>query len=136
MPLFYFVLKAGGDSFPDTEGVELPDVNAARAHAVSVARELMRNRECPTGSWRLEACDDYLIPQFEILFAEANDKIDHLLPQYRETFERVSRSTAELHDALVSVQEALGQVRDTFARIDALVAYISTTGQQPHRQLE
>jgi hypothetical protein len=62
MPLFYFTLKNGNYTIPDREGEKLADLNAARAHATGVARELMRNRGVKARTWRLEVCDEYLQP--------------------------------------------------------------------------
>jgi hypothetical protein len=43
MPKFYFNL-CNKTPVPDNDGTELPDVEAARSHAISVARELMFRR--------------------------------------------------------------------------------------------
>lgn len=72
MPLFYLLLKVGYETFPDIEGQELADEVAAHDHAVAVAQELMRNRVNETRLWRIQACDDYLRPCFEVLFAEVD----------------------------------------------------------------
>jgi hypothetical protein len=40
MPKYYFDLR-DGDTVVDSDGTELPNVGAARAHANNVARELM-----------------------------------------------------------------------------------------------
>jgi hypothetical protein len=124
MPLYYFVLKAGQDRFPDPEGEELADEQAARAHAIEVARELMRNRE-GLGCWRLEVCDDYLNPCFEILFAEIDATIEHLLPPYRNTVEQAARSLALLHDAILQVRATMADVKQTLTRTDAIIAAAS-----------
>jgi hypothetical protein len=70
MQLYYFVLKAGRRIYPDSEGQEFPDDNAARQYACAVARELMRNRETKTGHWRIQVFDDYLRPRYDYLFAD------------------------------------------------------------------
>ena len=44
MPTYYFHLR-NSDTIADTDGTELDDDAAARAHAVDVARELMFNSE-------------------------------------------------------------------------------------------
>lgn len=44
MPRFYFHLR-NEQSITDTDGTELPDIEAARAHALVVAHELMFNRD-------------------------------------------------------------------------------------------
>jgi hypothetical protein len=64
--LFYFVLKTPRQTIPDTEGQELVDEGAARLHAVAVAQQLMRNREVDARAWRVQVCDDYLRPLFEV----------------------------------------------------------------------
>jgi hypothetical protein len=92
----------------------------------------MRHRETSLGSWRLEVCDDYLKPCFEILFAEVNDDIDHLPREYRETVESASRSTALLHDAIGRVYTSIEQVRATLASVDATVAAVSVHPARRH----
>ncbi len=40
MPKFYFNIVGGGVTVPDDEGMELPDLPAARAEAMASARDL------------------------------------------------------------------------------------------------
>jgi hypothetical protein len=40
MPMYFFDLR-DSDTLVDSDGTDLPDVNAARTHANNVARELM-----------------------------------------------------------------------------------------------
>ena len=129
MPLYYFVLKSNGEVIPGRDEIELPGIEAARKEAIAVARELMRNREPEARSWRLEVCDDYLVPTFEILFAEVDETIDHLLPPYRESIERVCRQSASLVDAFEEVRQSLLEVRETFARMDDI---LSATTEMSH----
>lgn len=75
MRLFYFILKRGGDSIADREGQEFPDEIAARRHAIAVARELMLHRETETRTWRIQVCDDYLLPLFEEPFAQIDETL-------------------------------------------------------------
>lgn len=133
MPLYYFVLKNGRDAIPDHEGVELPNLEAAREHATAVARELMRNRELPARVWRLEICDDYLMPCFEILFAEVDETIAHLSPKYRQSVEVVARLTASVHEAFNQVGATLSEVRATLAQADRIIASISGGQNKPGR---
>jgi hypothetical protein len=70
MSLYYFILKTGRRTYPDTEGQEFPDDTAAQDYAEAVARELMRNRETDTAHWRIQVCDDHLQPRYEYLFAD------------------------------------------------------------------
>jgi hypothetical protein len=37
MPRYYFHIRAGGDLTRDADGVDLPDIDAARKHAVTMA---------------------------------------------------------------------------------------------------
>jgi len=73
VPLFYFALKAGLQTIPDAEGQELVDEAAAQLHAIAVAGELMRHRESVSHSWRIQVCDDYLEPLFEVFFGEIDE---------------------------------------------------------------
>lgn len=41
MPRYYFHLREAGDVVPDEEGMELPDLDAARRFAVRGTRDLM-----------------------------------------------------------------------------------------------
>jgi hypothetical protein len=41
MPRYYFSLK-NGRPFDDVDGLELPDIEAARAEAIGFARDIMR----------------------------------------------------------------------------------------------
>jgi len=41
MGRFYFHLRAGDELMPDEEGIDLPDLSAARREAILAARELL-----------------------------------------------------------------------------------------------
>ncbi len=69
MPRYFFNLNDGRRIIPDPEGTELPDDDSARAHGFHVVRELARNRERTTRSWRLTVCDSRGAPCFELPFA-------------------------------------------------------------------
>jgi hypothetical protein len=136
MPLYYFILKSKLDRVADEEGVELPDVEAARDHAIGVARELMRNADIVQRFARIEVCDDYLMPLFDFVFAEVDPRIDHLEPRYREVLERVSRGTASLHDAMMQARASLAQVRETFAQVERFMDAAAGSGRQQHKSGE
>ena len=80
MQLFYFILKTGKQTIPDSDGQELLDEVAARRHAMAVARQLMQQRETATRGWRIEVCDDYLNPLFEVFFAEIDEALELFPP--------------------------------------------------------
>lgn len=140
MPLYYFILKSGPDIIPDREGAELPDLATARAHAISVARDLMHNRELQARNWRLEVCDDYLVPCFEIFFADVDETIAQLEPQYQDSIKAGARISVSLSEAFYQVRNSFADVRETLARADTVIASMSKTisrgGDISHRENE
>jgi hypothetical protein len=68
MPHYFFNLNDGEKIIPDLEGTMLPDHDSARAHAGQVVRELARNRERKTISWRLVVRDEQGTLCFELPF--------------------------------------------------------------------
>jgi hypothetical protein len=73
MPRFYFSL-ANGRSFNDVDGLELPDVEAARAEAIGFASDLMRmepeRRDWP--AWVIRVTDEGQKPVFDLPFLAAS----------------------------------------------------------------
>lgn len=122
MALFYFILKAGRQTIPDTEGEEFENEAAARAHARAVARELMRNRETRTGHWGVQVCDDYLQPRFEYLFADIDEKLEALGTEVRVSVTAVARTTAAMNDAVGKIDLSMAQLRQTIDRIDFILS--------------
>lgn len=57
MPLFYFNIRDGYDVDEDEEGVELPDLETARAEALATVEEL-RDQLGDAGNIELEITDD------------------------------------------------------------------------------
>jgi hypothetical protein len=122
MPRYFFNLNDGQKIIPDLEGTELPDDDSARAHAVQVARELARNRERETRSWRLAVCDAEGTLCFELLFGSMDEVISRLPPVIRFMFEDADDSTASL--------KAMEQVRVTLLSYeDREVSYEDTEGE-------
>lgn len=125
MPLFYFILKNGRHTIPDRDGEELADECAARVRATDVSHELMRNRELRTRSWRLQVCDTYLQPCFEVLFASVDDTIAHMPPEFRGVIETVSRNTASLNDTVIDVRRTLAQVTETLTEANQVMTSVA-----------
>src|SRR5262249_61549419 len=75
MPRYFFNLNDAEKIIPDLEGTDLPDDDAAHAHGTQVVRELARNRERETRSWRLAVCDAQGTLCFELLFASKETSI-------------------------------------------------------------
>jgi hypothetical protein len=92
MPLFYFILRAGRHTCPDSKGQEFADEAGAQAHARAVARELMRNRETKTGHWRIQVCNDHLEPRYECLFADVDQTLDRFGSDFRGSVKTVART--------------------------------------------
>jgi|SRR4051794_17979366 hypothetical protein len=122
MPLFYFILKAGRQTIPDTEGEEFENEAGARAHACAVARELMRNREAKTSHWRVQVCDDYLRPRHEILFADVDEKLAGYGADVRVSVTAVARTTASMNDAVQKIDVSMAELRQTIGRIDFILS--------------
>ena len=122
MPLYYFVLKTGRRSYPDSEGQEFPDDTAAQAHAHAVAHELMRNREIKTGHWRIEVCDDYLQPCYECLFADLDHTLERFDSDLRGALTRVARTRAAMGDALRGIDAGMADLKQMLDRIDSIIS--------------
>ena len=122
MALYYFILKVGRKTFPDSVGEEFNDIADARAHAHAVARELMRNREARTGHWRVQVCDDYLEPRYECLFADIDQRLEAYGEDLRGSIVRVARTTAAMNDAIGNIGCAMSDLRQTMRLLDMATA--------------
>ena len=122
MPLYYFVLKAGRHTYPDSEGQEFANEAEAQRHAHAVARELMRNRETRTCHWRIQVCDDYLQPRYEYLFADIDDTLDRFDSDSRGSVRAVARTTAAIGDSLRQIDTAMTDLRNTIGQIDSIIS--------------
>jgi hypothetical protein len=60
MPRFFFNLRDGYDLDEDDEGIELPDVEAARAEAIATVEELREelSGDMASGNLELEVTDE------------------------------------------------------------------------------
>jgi len=102
MPRYFFNLNDGQKIVPDLEGTELADEDAARVHAAQVVRELARNREQTTESWRLAVCDVHGSMYFELSFASVQDATSAKPPVLRFLFNEICDSadfTQRCHEA-------------------------------------
>lgn len=128
MPLFYFVLKAGRKSYPDTEGKEFDDEAGALAHGIAVARELMRNREAKTRHWRIQICDDYLMPLHECLFADVDEMLEVFSEDLQHSIAAVARTPANMSDAFKEIEATMADIRGTLSRVDSLLLGFAERG--------
>jgi methyl-accepting chemotaxis protein len=122
MPLYYLILKAGRHSYPDSDGQEFADDAAVRAHAQAVARELMRNRESKTAHWRIQICDDYLQPRFQILFADVDNTLERFDDDFRGSVKHVARTAAAMNDSLREIDAAMTSLRQMINQIDSIIS--------------
>jgi hypothetical protein len=74
MPRYYFSL-ANGRSFNDVDGLDLPDLTAARAEAIGFARDLMRlePERRDWSNWRVRVTDEDQQLVLDIPFADASN---------------------------------------------------------------
>ncbi len=120
MPLFYFNVQTNAGSIRDPEGTNLPDATAAREHAVMVARELMRNDELRTRTWRMDVCDSERDSAFGLIFAAVDEALDHLHPELRDTVVDGCTRSASLREAIKDLDRTILQLRGTIARSERL----------------
>ena len=82
MSRYFFNLFDGRKIIPDPDGTELSDDQSARAHAFRVMRELARNREETTSTWRLIVLQETeTTPCFEVAFSSAEDTMYRYPPR-------------------------------------------------------
>ena len=103
MPVFYFHLRNGNCEFRDDQGQELPDVQAARNHAIRVARELIRKSEIEERHCRLDVYDESGLVA-EVPFATVDPTLDHLSPDLRQLVERICETRREFAETLSSME--------------------------------
>jgi hypothetical protein len=120
MAEFYFVLKAGEQTVPDIEVQEFSDEMDARRHAVVVVKELMRNREAKTRLWKLQVCDGYLEPLFEVPFADVDDMIGQLTSDLRGSIQQ-ARTADAWSDACARLRTTLGEIQTTLVRAQKIL---------------
>ena len=116
MSRFYFAVKNRDQSVLDPSGEDFESVEAARDFAELLARELMRNREGKTRSWRVQVSNAQHEPCFEVLFALVDDSIAHFRTDVREAMQKLARRAAALSDTMVEARHYVRQAKATVAR--------------------
>ena len=61
MPIFYLHIRDGGELVEDPEGIDFPDLDAARREAVAAAREMLAEKILAgeeVDGQQIEICDD------------------------------------------------------------------------------
>ncbi len=130
MPIFHFVLKNGWGKYRDVGGDEFQDAATARIHAKLVARELLRNRETRTGSWRIEVRNEKNDCIDEVMLASVDDHFSHLPQPTRAEIDRLYQTNASLADIIGDVRRSLHQVKATIARADRMPYLAAKNGER------
>lgn len=130
MQTYYFNLKDGWKVIPDPDGTACASDEAAREHAIVVAREAMRNNEPQARKWRIQVCNASRKPLFEVLFAAVDESMDHLPRHIRDSVESLSGQLASLGDAVSDVRTSILQVRTTLARAEGHPYLVSLNGSR------
>jgi hypothetical protein len=104
MAVFYFNLRDGRAGVIDIDGTDLPDLVAAKAHAVVVARELIKCKELKKRDWRLDVRDSHGDLLFVVPFATVDPTLDHLKPELRQLIERLCEAKRSLRETAFSTE--------------------------------
>jgi hypothetical protein len=116
MPQFHFHLRARGTIHRDLDGVELPDLAAAREHALAVTDELMRHSEGGTRSWSMCVEDANGERLFDLYFADVDPRMDPYPPEMRMFAVETCRRHGALIDAMCDLRTTLNETRMLLAR--------------------
>ena len=116
MPQFHFHLRARGTIHRDLDGFELPDLHAARAHALAVTDELMRHSEGGTRHWSMCVEDENGEPVFDLFFADVDGSLASYSPEVRIMAAQTCRRHGALIDALCAVRATLVETQMLIAR--------------------
>ncbi len=116
MPRFHFHLRARGTIHRDLDGTDLPDVAAAREHALAVAQELMRHSGAGTRHWSMCVEDDATEAQFDLFFVDVDAGVVPYPPETRLLVTETSRRVGALIDALCALRETRVESRMLIAR--------------------
>src|SRR5579875_213090 len=111
MARYFFNLKDGARVVRDLEGAPFPSFESARAHAETVAREILRNGAPRTRYWRVQICDESHTPCDEIVLAAVDERLDHLPPEYKDNIAAVAKGFGRLTDSISELRITLTRVR-------------------------
>ena len=115
MQRYYFHLRDGYRGYSDSEGVRLPNDDAAHEHSHRVASELLKNRERKVRHWRIQVQADGGHILFEVALITLDQTLSHLSPLRKKAME-------ELSQRCYALREAIEQARTVQVQARALVA--------------
>jgi hypothetical protein len=116
MPRFFFDLRNGSGNLLDQDGVDLPDAEAARNYARSVARELMFRDESRKRHWWFKVRDQDDNELFALPFVDVDDTLRHFSAKSRKLIERMSENRLALAEAMFNSRMNLLGARAAVAR--------------------
>ena len=116
MPCFHFHLRANRMLHRDVDGMDWPDVAAARTHACVVARELMLHSDVRTRHWSMRVEDASGERQFDLFFPEVDARLDVCSPQLRMLAIETCRRIGALIDTFCAARAAQAESRILLAR--------------------
>jgi hypothetical protein len=131
MPLYYFNLDDGYQGIVDPEGTDLADESAARAHAVTVAQEIMAHAEAKTRHWLINVCDRDKERLFEVLFVTVDPTISHIRPEARRHIEESCVARRSLGRAAREAHATACRARAAIARSQGLPWLALVEGPAP-----
>ena len=129
MGLYFSHLHAPGGSFRDTTGTELPDDESARSHVMLVARELLRNNEARARHWRVEICGPDHKAWLELVLADADETLDLLPPQLKDSVCRAANGLASLAKEISSLQLSIKSLKSTLRRAEGTLSLAAVNGK-------
>ena len=116
MPRFHFHLRAAGTILHDDDGSECADVGTARAHAVAVAIQLMRNAGGRTRLWSMCVADEEDEALFNLFFADVAARLDNHPPAMQELAAKTCRRLTELIDVMCAARRTVVESHMLIAR--------------------
>jgi hypothetical protein len=116
MPRFHFHLRCDATMHRDPDGTDCADVAAARAHALGVAEELMRNFERTARLWSMRIEDESGEASFDLFFADVDTSLAFHPPEMRALMTELCRRHGALIDTLCTVRATLNDARMAMAR--------------------
>jgi hypothetical protein len=130
MPVFFFNLRDGSEGTADPEGVNLPDLQAAKNYAMEVARELMNRNEVERRHWQLNVFDSDGSLVAEVPFAKIDATLDHLSRPLRQTIEQLAERRRDLAETISGLERLRLQLRAIRARSQRRPYLITQNGRQ------
>lgn len=115
MAFYHFHVRDGFAGVHDTDGTELPDLEAARIHAHRVVRELLFGNAPQKRHYWLVVCDGAGQELFTFPFLLHDDSISHLSAENR-------RRIGQMCEKRLALAEAAHQSRMTMLRARASTA--------------